>query len=466
MESSDARESSDAGIRKRRAALLSLAASVTLTALKLLAGALSGSLALLSEGAHNAVDIAASGLTFLAVREADKPADAEHPFGHAKLEPVAALIETVALGVLALAVLGLAFWRLRSGAEAIEVTALAFFAVGFSILVDVWRWRGLSKVARETGSEALEADALHFSSDLVSSVAVLLGLIAAHYGYFAGDALAALAVSLFIGVAGFRLGRRTIDSLIDAAPEGLSEAMRAAVEAAPGVAAIDFLRLRRSGAEVVGDLGIAVARTLPLERAVAIKQAVAARLAADWPQARLTITANPRALSDETLRDRVNLIAARRRLAIHHLAVQRLGGRVSIALDLEVDGGMRIVDAHAIASGLEAAIEAETGPDVEVDTHIEPIDPREAEGQDADPALTEAVAAALTRHAAALGALMHVHDVRLRLSPGGPSAIFHCEIAPSASVREAHDAVDALERAVRGEFPNLARIVGHVEPSG
>ena len=118
-------DGSNAGERKRRAALLSLLASIGLTALKVVAGALSGSLALLSEGAHNAVDIAASGLTYLAVREADKPADAEHPFGHAKLEPVAALVETVALGVLAVGVLLLALWRLRLGPAALEVSALA-----------------------------------------------------------------------------------------------------------------------------------------------------------------------------------------------------------------------------------------------------------------------------------------------------------------------------------------------------
>ena len=459
-------DGSNAGERKRRAALLSLLASIGLTALKVVAGALSGSLALLSEGAHNAVDIAASGLTYLAVREADKPADAEHPFGHAKLEPVAALVETVALGVLAVGVLLLALWRLRLGPAALEVSALAFFAAAFSIVVDVWRWRGLRRIAAETGSEALEADALHFSSDLVSSVCVLLGLVAARFGFAEGDAIAAMAVAIFIAVAGFRLGRRTVNSLIDTAPEGMADAMRRAVESAPGVAGVEFLRLRRSGAEVVGDLGVGVARTLPLERVAEIKQALAARLKQDWPEAALTITANGRALSDETLRERVMAVAAGQRLAVHHILVRRVGERFSIALDLEVDGRMRIADAHAVASRLERGIVAETGPEVDVDTHIEPIDTREAQGREADPALALAVTQALVAHAARLGVLRNVHDVRVHLANSGPAAIFHCEIEGNAGVREAHDAVDALERALRAEFPNLVRVTGHVEPAG
>ena len=151
---------------------------------------------------------------------------------------------------------------------------------------------------------------------------------------------------------------------------------------------------------------------------------------------------------------------------MHHILVRRVGERFSIALDLEVDGRMRIADAHAVASRLERGIVAETGPEVDVDTHIEPIDTREAQGREADPALALAVTQALVAHAARLGVLRNVHDVRVHLANSGPAAIFHCEIEGNAGVREAHDAVDALERALRAEFPNLVRVTGHVEPAG
>jgi len=452
--------------RKRRAALASVAASVALAVLKLASGAASGSLALISEGAHNALDIAASGLTLIAVREADRPADEDHPFGHAKIESVAALIETGALLALAVGVAVFAALRLTIRPAAVDPNVFALGAILGSIVVDLWRSLTLSRVARETGSDALAADALHFSSDLVSSLCVLAGLVATRFGARHADAFAAIAVALFIAVAAARLGRRTIDTLVDTAPKGLSKALSKVVEETPGVAGVEFLRLRRSGARIVGDLGVLVPRTLSLERVAAIKSALIERIGAQWPEAALTITANPRALDDETLRERVALIAARRRLSIHHVVVQRLEGRAVIALDLEVDGRMRIADAHDVASRFEAAIAEELGADVEVSTHIEPIDARETEGHDADPALTQSVARSLARHAAADGRLTAVHDVRVRLTPNGPVAIFHCEIEPAVSVSDAHEAVDALERAAKLEHPSLSRIAGHVEPAG
>lgn len=450
--------------RKQRMALISVAASLGLTVAKLAAGALSGSLALISEGAHNALDIGVSALTYFAVREADKPADDDHPFGHAKIEAVAALAQTGFLVVLAAGVAFEALRRLNGEPAAVEANIWAFGAIGVSLIVDLFRWRALTRVARETRSDALAADALHFSSDLVSSLLVLVGLGLTKLGFAQADALAAVGVALFIAVAGYRLGRRTIDALLDAAPPGLSDLVRGAVEDSPGVAAVDFLRLRRVGPAIVGDLGLWVSRTLPLERVSVIKTEVASELAARWPDMNLTISANPRALDDESILERVQVIASRRRLFVHHVSIQHVGGRACVTLDLEVDGFMPLGEAHEVASKLEQAIESELGDDIEVETHIEPLETRELEGEDADPALTRRFVEALKRHAAGLGMLKDVHDVRLRAAEGGYFAIFHCRVDPLTSVRAAHAGVDALERAARDEFPEVARIVGHAEP--
>ena len=132
--------------------------------------------------AHNTIDIGASALTLFAVREADKPADADHPFGHAKIEAVAALAETGFLAALSIAVAIEAIGRIRGVGAEVDVDAFAIGAIVFSIIVDVVRWRVLTKVARATSSHALSADALHYSSDLVSSVLVLIGLIATWAG--------------------------------------------------------------------------------------------------------------------------------------------------------------------------------------------------------------------------------------------------------------------------------------------
>jgi cation diffusion facilitator family transporter len=451
--------------RKQMTALASVLASAALALAKLAAGWMSGSLALLSEGAHNVLDTGSSALTFFAVREADKPADEEHPFGHAKIEAVAALAQTGFLAALSVAVAVEAIQRLGGEPAKVDANALALGVVIVSIGVDFVRWRTLARVAREAKSEALAADALHFSSDLVSSLLVLIGLGATRFGFANADALAAIGVAVFIAIAGFRLGRQTIDALVDAAPKGLAERLRRTIEAAPGVAAVDTIRLRPSGAQIIGDVGIFVSRTLPLERVAAIKDDVARRIRAEWPQTAVTLTANPRALDDESLLERVHLIATRLRLAVHHIVIQEVDGRKCVSLDMEVDGRMALSEAHELATRLETAIEAEVGPDIEVETHIEPMETREIHGHAADPELVARIARALSENAAQHGKLRQIHDVRVRQGSGGYFVNFHCSIDPGTSVGATHEEVDALERSLRAEFPSVVRIVGHAEPA-
>ena len=335
----DAQRDDDAR-RKLRAAFASILASAGLSLAKLAAGLMSGSLALVSEGAHNVLDTGASCLTYFAVREADKPADKEHPFGHAKIEAVAALAETGLLAVLSVAVAVEAIQRLGGQAAMVDANALAFGVVVVSIAIDFVRWRGLSRVSAETGSPALAADALHYSSDLISSLLVLAGLAATRAGFAHADAIAAIGVAAFIAVAGFRLGRSTIDALVDTAPEGLADRLARMIEALPGVAAIEAIRLRPSGAQIIGEVGIFVSRTLPLERVAGVKDEVARAIAAEWPRMAVTLTAYPRALDDESLLESVQLIATRLRLAVHHVTIQQLEAHKSVSLDIEVDGRM------------------------------------------------------------------------------------------------------------------------------
>ena len=451
-------------VLKRRAAAGSVATSLILAVAKLAAGYASGSLALLSEGAHNALDVGASALTFIAVHAADKPADPEHPFGHAKIEAVAALAETGFLAALSIAVAFQAVERLRAGGGAVDASAFAIGVITFSIIADFLRWRALSHVSRETSSHALAADALHFSSDLISSVLVLLGLAATRAGYAHADALAAIGVAAFTAIAGYRLGRATIDALVDRAPEGLAEAMRALVGQTPGVSGTEAIRLRNSGARTVGELIVSVSRTLPLERVATIKEDLAARIARQWPQSDLTITANPIALDDETILERVLLMALRRRLPVHHVTIQEIDGRKSVALDLEVEGAMTLGAAHSLASELEAAIAAEIGEKIEVETHIEPAEP-EARSEAADRVLTRRIEVVLTAAAAAQGRLRDIHDVRVRRSAGGLFVLFHCRADRTTTVEAVHQAVDALERSLREAFPEVRRAIGHAEPA-
>ena len=450
---------------KRRAALASIGASAFLAIAKLVAGLLSGSLALLSDAGHAGLDTTATILTYFAVRVADKPADEEHHYGHAKVEAVAALAETGLLMVLSIIVLIEAVSRLWSGfGVALRADWLAFSVLAVSILVDLVRWRSLGRIARETQSHALAADALHFASDFVSSILVLLGLVATRLGFAQGDAVAALGVAAFIGLAGFRLGHRTVDALLDAAPKGVAQKIRSLVEATPGVVGVDALRLRPAGPQILGELEIAVPRTMPIERVEELRNEITRAISGALPQANLTITAAPRALDSETLRDRVLLIAARRRVSVHHVTVQDLEGRKAVSLDVELDRRMTHGIAHEIASGLEFAIQAELGDDIEVETHIEPLDFEERAGADADPEILAAIGESLERHARAGGVVHQVHGVRARQTEAGMVVNYHCGVQPALTVDSVHEAVDDLDRAVRADFPDIVRIVGHAEP--
>jgi cation diffusion facilitator family transporter len=450
--------------RKIAAAKASIAASALLALAKLAAGSWSGSLALLSEAGHAAVDTVATILTYYAVREAGKPADAEHHYGHGKFESLAALIETGFLFGLALFVAGEALRRLNGPEIGVDAGWPAFAVLAASIAVDFARSRQLARIAREEGSEALAADALHFSSDLMSSVLVLIGLLAAREGFARGDAIAAFGVALFIAVAGFRLGRRTIETLLDAAPREIAQLLEEIINDTPGVIAVEGLRLRGVGNQIIGEATIGVARGLRIEQAARIKEAVAASIAAAAPRARITVTAEPRALDDETVIERIQLVAARRHLPVHHIVAQQIGERLSISLDLEVDGAMPHGRAHGIASDFERAIRDEFGAGVEIETHIEPLAPHVLAGRDAAPELLSAIHAALTRQCAGLGVISSVHDLRVRETAGGLVVNYHCRVDPALPVETAHGAVDELERRVREEFPRILRLAGHAEP--
>ena len=230
---------------------------------------------------------------------------------------------------------------------------LGFAVLAISIVVDLWRWRMLSRIARETRSDALAADALNFATDILGSSLAIVGLAAAALGYPQGDSIAAVAVAIFITVAGFRLARRTVNTLVDAAPVSMIEPIRATAKDVPGVIGVEAVRLRRAGSETLGEIAIQVARTLPLDRVAAIRDAVARQIGAAHPGVALTVSDQPLALDDETMIERILLTAAKRHVPVHNITVQVIDARLSVSFDIEVDARMPHGRAHEIATGLE-----------------------------------------------------------------------------------------------------------------
>ncbi|HEY6701961.1 MAG TPA: cation diffusion facilitator family transporter [Pseudolabrys sp.] len=450
---------------KEQVALTSIAASAGLTIAKALVGFATGSLAILSEAGHSLIDLGATVMTYVAVRISGKPADEEHHYGHGKIEAVSAFAETALLFLLS----GIVIWEavnrlLVHEGHAVEATVWAFGVILASIVVDFFRARALSHTAEKTSSHALEADALHFSSDLWSSLAVLLGLIGVHFGLIWADSVAALIVAILVCVAGWRLGKRTIDTLTDVAPPGAAAKIKAIAGRIPGVVRVEQVRARAVGQQTFIDLQLAVSRTLPLDRVSALKDEVAGTLRQQIPGAEPVVSTDPVALNNETILDRIMVISRNRALAVHHVTVHELRDKLAVSLDLEVEGTLSLRAAHEMADGLESAIAAELGPDVEVETHIEPLQSPDASGREAPPERVRAVEIALSELAAAGRYIRDVHNVRVRETDEGEIVNFHCSVDPQLTVQSVHENVDALERALKQQSPPIKRVIGHAEP--
>ena len=448
---------------KTKVAAISMIASASMATIKLVVGIAIGSLALISEALHSSIDLVATIVTWIVVRISDRPADAEHHYGHGKIESLSALGVIAMLYVLAGGIVVQAYVHLREGVPPPTLSAIPFVVLVADIVVNAWRARALHRTALDTRSQALEADALHFASDVLGSIAVIIGLTLSGLGYAWGDATAAIGVAVLISILGLRLGRATIETLLDRAPDGVAERADAAIRALPDVVGIARLRVRMVGPRHFVDVTAEVPRTYPIDRIDAIKQQAQNAVSAALGDADLTFTAIPVARDNESVRERIMVIARNSGLAIHHVTVHDLGEKLTVSIDLEVDGEMALVDAHAIAHRLEHDIRHEFGADVEVDTHIEPLEPELPLGTDAVPTRIHAIRTALSGFATG-GAIHDIHNVRVRDTEAGEIVNFHCRAAPSMSVAKVHESVDEIERALRRAFPSVKRVISHAEP--
>src|SRR3954469_10306487 len=448
---------------KTNVAAISIFASAGMAAAKFAVGIAIGSLALISEALHSSVDVIATVITWLVVRVSDAPADEEHHYGHGKFESLSALFVIALLYVLAGGILVESWSRPREGAPPPTLSAIPFVVLVIDIAVNFWRARALHRTARETRSQALAADALHFASDVLGSIAVIIGLVLTGLGYAWGDSVAAIAVAVMIAALGLRLARSTGETLLDRAPVGASEKATLAIRSVPGVVDVRRLRVRMVGATHFIDAIVQVPRTYPIDRVEEVRRRAQAAVKDRLGDADLTFTSEPVALNNESVRERIMVIARNSGLAIHHVTVHDLAGRLIVGIALEVDAEMALADAHDITRELERNIREEFGWDVEVDTHIEPLEPELPPGTDAPPDRVDTIRRALAQFAAD-GAIHDVHNVRVRDTDAGEVVNFHCRAAPNMSVIKVHENVDEIERALRRAFPTVKRVISHAEP--
>jgi len=448
---------------KARVAAVSVLASASMAAAKFVVGIAIGSLALISEALHSTIDLVATIVTWFVVRVSDRPADEAHNYGHGKIESLSALGVIAMLYVLAGGILVEAYSRLHDGSPPPVFSWFAFGVLGLDIAVNLWRAWALHRTAVATKSQALAADALHFASDVLGSFAVIAGLTLSAFGFAWGDAAAAIGVAVMISILGLRLGRSTIQTLLDRAPDGVPEQAREAISAVPGVVGIERLRVRMVGPTHFIDASVQVPRSYPADRIAEIKRRAQQAVTDLLDDADLTFTAVPVAHSNEGVRERIMVIARNSGLAVHHVTVHDLGGKLTVSIDLEVDGEMPLVDAHDIAHALEHNIRDEFGADVEVDTHIEPLEPELPHGADAAPTRIAEIKQALSRFASD-GLIHNIHNVRVRDTDAGEIVNFHCYAAPSMSVITVHEHCDEIERELRRAYPSVKRVISHAEP--
>lgn len=461
---------------KKSVALTSLLAALLLVSLKTLVGLSTHSLGVLSEAAHSGLDLIAAAITYLSVRVSGKPADADHQYGHGKIESFSAFLETGLLLVTCAWIVWEAARRLFFKEVHVEPTIWAFGVMAISMVIDHFRSRALDRVARKYDSQALEADALHFRTDVWSSSVVILGLIgvvlADRFGWpglHRADPLAALVVAGIVVWISARLGKRTVDVLLDTAPAGARAEVERAVAGVDGVLSVDRVRTRRAGNRTFVDLTIAVPRTVPFERVHDVSDRVEQAVRGILPGADVMVHMEPRPPADENLFDQVRAIAQRHNLLVHELSAHQVRdragerGRLILDLDVEVDERLTLREAHALADQVEKEIYRELPQVTQINTHIETLE------RDIPPAANlDDLARALEAH---LGdapyqfpELLDVHQVEVHEVQGKVMASCHATLDGSLPIGRVHDLTQALEARTLRHFPQLFRLAIHTEP--
>jgi cation diffusion facilitator family transporter len=445
---------------QRRTALISVGAAAGLVVLKLGVGLATGSLGLVSEAVHSGTDFVAALLTFFAVGVSVRPADVGHQYGHGKAEHLAALAEAAFLIIASLVIAGAAIARLVGARIAsVETPWYAIAVVVLVIAVDISRMVVSYRAGRRYRSPALQAQAVHFGSDLAGSTAVLVGLLAARAGHPNGDSLAALFVAALVLVAAGRLVRRNVDVLMDRAPAGARETARQAIAGVEPPVELRRLRLRQAAGRHFVDVVIGVPPGAAVAQGHAAADAVEQALDRALPESDVVVHVEP--VEEHGVRERAQAAAlgVPRVREVHNVSVVELDGRPEISLHLKLPGELSLDEAHQVATAVERAIADVVPEAIAVQTHIEPLS-EEAKGRWAeDRVRTEAVAQV-------------VHDLtggeprEVRLLETGDGLVAHVTVALDAGtpLAEAHKRASAIEERIRQERPEITDVVIHTEP--
>ncbi|UCE09852.1 MAG: cation-efflux pump [Candidatus Thorarchaeota archaeon] len=450
-----------------RAAALSVGAATLLTILKLIAGIITGSLGVLSEALHSGLDLIAAGITFLAVRKASALPDYDHQYGHGKIENFAALAETIILWLTSAWIVLEAVRRIQYQ-EWVEGSVIGISVMVVSIIVTRWQSSMLNRTASEHGSQALEADALHFGADMISSMVVLAGLGFVYLGIPIADPIAAIGVAIVIVVVSFQLGRRAFDILVDSAPQGLRERIEEKALAVDGVHHCKRVRARMSGPELFIDVVLAVDEGHSVSEAKTIGELVERTLEDLAPKVDVVVQLEPIDLPNAILED--NVYSTLQQLArmrsdiksIHNVSVLVMIEGTHIIADLEMDATLTLNEAHQTSEELEHSIKSSIQSISQVTFHLESAG-NETPAHDIT-AISDEMVQQIERIVELETPAEECHEVRISEDKHGLVVSLECELDGTATLQFSHEVADRIELLVKRAFSRVNEVIVHVEP--
>jgi cation diffusion facilitator family transporter len=453
----------------QRAAGLSVLAAAFLTILKLVIGYVTNSLGIFSEGIHSGLDFAAAGITLIAVRRASKAPDEDHMYGHGKIENFAAFAETVILWITAV-------WIILEAVHRIEVqdwpeaSIWGIIVMVIGIIVTYTQSRTLYKTAEKHGSQALEADALHFRTDMISSVVVPLGLGFVWIGIPIADPLAAIGVAIIIFIVSARLGKRTFDALTDKAPEGLQEDIMQRVSEVGGVVECTRVRARHSGPELFADIVVTVDENIATVEAHNIAESIEQKLVELAPRVDVVVHIEPAEgdisqFAQMNIYDQMQIVG--RKIpevhSVHNIRIFEITDCIDIAADLEMSGSLTLEEAHSISEQYEARLREVAGDYINsVTLHLETtITQEEAKDVTVEASeIVEAVKEIVTEYSPKV----KYREAKIREEQECVSVLLDCTIPGDITLTESHEIAEEIEKKILERLKTVKSVFLHFDP--
>ena len=455
--------------KKIAVARTSLYAALFITFIKVIAAYFSGSLAVLSEVFHSAIDIFACLLTILFIKFSSKPPDKDHHYGHEKGESFAALVQVLILFATSSYIIYEAFNRLFFAKQYnLNVGLWTILILLLTIAIDIGRSRALRKIAKETGSQALEADALHFSSDILTSSIVIISLLLSYFDISReADSIGALIVSIVIIVLGFKLAIKAINSLMDKVPEGLSEKIMAAARDVKGVEEINTLRIRSTGTRIFVDMTIFISRLIPFSRAHDITDAVERKIGQIVPNSDVIIHSEPVETENETINDKIKMIVNEHGLRCHDIFSHKMDEEIFTELHVEIENTNDMTAAHDIVTDIENKIKEKISLISNVKIHID--EPGDVVFETTD--VTNRSGVIIQEVNKVLEDVKEVneyYDIKVVNTGGKLRVSMNCEFTTELTFEEVHDLVTVLESRIylnlKDQYSNISNVIIHAEP--